>query len=189
MTGEIVPPEDALDVARRVVTNRTFQKLVPGGAPGIDEATKFYILAMYFYRARQFPFDEAHKLAISVGTDSTALRDNEHIIRKKQEDVIVLDAVEREHSGDIDLENPSDKPLIDAIHLAELAFQRGGLKAYRAVAEKLNLDTNPDFHDALKALYAALPEADMEKKSLASLLTNTAESRVMGSRMEDYLDR
>ena len=92
VTGERVPPEEALDVARRVVTNRTFQKLVPGGAPGMDEATKFYILAMYFYRARQFPFDEAHKLAISVGTDSNTLRDSEHIIRKKQEDVIVLDA-------------------------------------------------------------------------------------------------
>ena len=189
MTGKLISPEEALDVARRVVTSRTFQKLVPGGAPGIDEATKFYILSMYFYRARQFPFDEAHKLAISVGTDSIALRDNEHIIRMKQEDVIVLDAAERERSGDIDLESPSDKPLIDAIHLAELAFQRGGLKAYRALAEKLNLDTNPDFRDALQALYVALPEADPEKKALASLLTNTTASRTKGSRMEDYLDR
>jgi hypothetical protein len=101
----------------------------------------------------------------------------------------VLDAAEREHSGDIDLENPSDKPIIDAIHLAELAFQRGGLKAYRKVAEKLSLDTNPDFRDALRALYAALPEADPEKKPLASLLMNTSESRAKGSRMEDYLDR
>jgi adenine-specific DNA methylase len=189
MTGEAIPPEEALDVARRVVTNRTFQKLVPGGAPGIDDTTKFYILAMYFYRARQFPFDEAHKLAMSVGTDSTVLRDREHIIMKKQEDVVVLEAAERERSGNIDLESPSDKPLIDAIHLTELAFQRGGLKAYRKLAERLNLETNPDFSISLKALYEALPEADPEKKALASLLTNTKDSRAKGSRMEDYLDR
>jgi hypothetical protein len=144
---------------------------------------------MYFYRARQFPFDEAHKLAMSVGTDSTVLRDREHIIMKKQEDVVVLEAAERERSGNIDLESPSDKPLIDAIHLTELAFQRGGLKAYRKLAERLNLETNPDFSISLKALYEALPEADPEKKALASLLTNTKDSRAKGSRMEDYLDR
>jgi len=188
VTGERVLPEEALEVARKIVTNRTFLKLVPGGAPGMDESTKFYILAMYFYHARQFPFDEAHKLAISVGTDSNALRDQAHIINKKQEDVIVLDAAERERSGDIELENPSDKPLINAIHSAELAFQRGGLKAYRALAAKLNLDTNPDFQDALKALRVALPDTDPEKDAMTSL-TNATASRAKGSRMEDYLDR
>ncbi len=186
MTGKIIQPEEALDVARKVVTNRTFQKLVPGGATGIDEATKFYILAMNFYRARQFPFDEARKLAISVGIDPAVLRDKVHVVRKKSEDVVVLDAAEREHSGYIDLEKPRDKPLVDAIHLAELAFQRGGVKQYQAVSEKLNLDTNPDFLVALQALSEALPDVDPEKRALAPLLLQAPELRPRGSRLEDY---
>ena len=178
-----------MDVARKVVTNRTFQKLVPGGAAGIDEATKFYILAMHFYRARQFPFDEARKLAISVGIDPAVLRDKQHVIKKKSEDVVVLDAAEREHSGHIDLEKPTDKPLIDAIHLAELALQRGGMKQYQTLMEKLNLDTNPDYRVALQALSEALPEADPEKRALAPLLLQAPELRAKGSRLEDYSAR
>jgi adenine-specific DNA methylase len=186
MTGKMVQPEEALDVARRVVTNRTFQRLVPGGATGIDEATKFYILAMHFYRARQFPFDEARKLAISVGTDTAVLRDKQHVIRKKSEDVVILDAAEREHSGYIDLERPTDKPLVDAIHLAELGLQRGGMKQYQTLVDRLNLDTNPDFRVALQALTEALPDGDPEKRTLAPLLLQTQELRAGGSRLEDY---
>src|SRR6266516_1242169 len=186
MTGKVVRPEEALDVARKVVTNRTFKKLVPGGATGIDEATKFYILAMHFYRARQFPFDEARKLAISVGSDPAVLRDKQHVMRKKSEDVVILDAAEREHSGYIEMEKPTDKPLVDAIHLAELALQRGGMKQYEALIDRLNLDTNPDFRVALQALSEALPDADPEKRALAPLLLQAPELRAKGSRLEDY---
>lgn len=186
MTGDVISPEKALDVARKVVTDRTFRSLVPSGATGIDETTRFYILAMKFYRARQFPFDEARKLAISVGINTDDLRDKEHVIKKKSEDVVVLNASEREHEGYIDLAKPSDRPLIDAIHLAELAFQHGGLKAYQRLASQIGLDVNPDYHVVLKALYESLPEVDSEKRALASLLLTPVESRVKGSRIDDY---
>jgi putative DNA methylase len=186
MTGKTIHPEEALDVARKVVTNRTLEKLVPGGGTGIDETTKFYILAIHFYHARQFPFDEARKLAISVGIDPTVLREKQHVITKKSEDVIVLDSAEREHSGYIDLERPADKPLIDAIHLSELAIQRGGMKLYQSLIDRLNLDTNPDFRVAIRALSQALPDADPEKKALTPLLVETPELRTKGSRLEDY---
>lgn len=186
LTGKTIQPEEALDVARKVVTNRTLQKLVPGGGSGIDEITKFYILAMHFYRARQFPFDEARKLAISVGIDASLLRDKHHIIRKKSEDVVILDAAEREHSGYIDLERPADKPLVDAIHLGELALQRGGMKQYQALIDRLNLDTNQDFRIALQALMEALPDADSEKRAIAPLFLQMPEQRAKGSRLEEY---
>jgi adenine-specific DNA methylase len=208
MTGNPIKPEDALDVARKIVTERTFRSLVAEGGAGIDPETRFYILAMRFYKAREIPYDEAHKLAISVGVEAEELREDtptrrragskprllrttkprvrRDIMKKKGEFVKILEASEREHTGHIDLANPSTKPLINAIHLAELAFHRGGMKAYRRLAEQIGLDTNPDFQAAMKALEKALPEADPEKKALASLLVSPIELRSKGTRIDEY---
>ena len=107
-------------------------------------------------------------------------------MKKKGEFVKLLDASEREHAGHIDLMNPSSKPLVNSIHLAELAFHRGGMKAYQRLADQIGLDTNPDFQVAMKALEQALPDADPEKKALASILVNPIELRSKGSRIDDY---
>jgi adenine-specific DNA methylase len=186
ITGREISPEEALDAARRVVNERTIRLLIPQGGLGIDPQTKFYILAMHFYRARRFPFDEARKLAISTETDVDLLRKETHLLGKKGADVLVLSAIEREHSGYISSAKPTARPMINAIHLAELAFQRGGVQAYNNLVRSLKLDFNPDYPSALKALYEALPDVDEEKRSLAPLVMSQPETRPEGTRMTDY---
>ena len=170
MSNDIVRPQAALDAARKVVTERSFRKIVKEGARGIDPETRFYILGWHFYRAKKFPFDEARRLAIAVGTDVDDLK-TKHLVVKSADYIELLTAKDREKQGYIDPDKPDHKGMIiNAIHLAELVYGMGGDTALKELVKTLRLDVNKDFDTALEALFESLPEAADEKKMLAPML-------------------
>jgi len=172
MSNDIVRPQEALDAARKVVTERSFRKIVKEGARGIDPETRFYILGWHFYRAKKFPYDEARRLAIAVGTDVDDLKAKHLAVKVKSSDYIeLLTAKDREKKGYIDPDKPDHKGmLINAIHLAELVYGMGGDASLKELVKTLRLDINKDFDTALEALFESLPDATDEKKMLAPML-------------------
>lgn len=187
MSNKIVRPQEALDAARKIVTERSFRKIVKDGAREIDPETRFYILGWYFYQAKEFPFDEARRLAIAVGTDVDDLK-GKHLVEKSQDYIKMLGAKEREKNGYIDPDKPDSKGmLINAIHLAELLYDAGGDAALKDLIKTMRLDKNKDFDTAMRALYESLPNAADEKKLLAPILLEDISQIVKkGERITDY---
>ncbi len=151
-----VSPEDALDAARREVKAwRMEQLLRTNRKSDLDGLTEWFVLAWDAFRAPQFPYDEALRLARVVGLDM----DREivgHLAEKKGSNLILWDSGKRAAKGKL---GPSDgsKSMMDALHHAANRVRTHGLEAGRELLEKSGADKNPSFVTALTAVLEVLP--------------------------------
>jgi len=146
ISGDLIRAEEAIEVARRVVIDITLQDIIKGKSYNIDPVSKFYLTAWHFFKARIFPFDEARRLALSIGINIDDLKKNHKLLNKKSGDVELLLPKDREKNGTINVDNPKDNGiLINAVHVALLAYEQGGQKLFDNVVEKLRRDTDKVF--------------------------------------------
>ena len=197
IAGDLVRAEEALEVARKVVIDITLQDIIKGKSYNIDQVSKFYLTAWHFFKARIFPFDEARRLALSIGINIDELKTNYKILNKKSGDVSLILPKDREKNGTINIENPKDNGiLINAVHIAILAYEEGGQKLYDNVVEKLRRNTDKSFRLYMETLFNILPDVkDLaqnlpEKKILGEILMTTEEKITpKGGKITDFLDK
>ena len=196
IAGDIVRAEEAIEAARKIVIDITLQDIIKGKSYNIDSVSKFYLTAWHFFKARIFPFDEARRLALSVGINIDDLKTSNKLLNKKGSDVILIQPKEREKKGAIDIENPKDNGiLINAVHLAILAYETGGQKAFENIIEKLRRNTDKSFRLYMETLFNVLPDVkDLatnlpEKKILGEILMTTEEKITpKGGKITDFID-
>jgi len=190
IAGEEVRPEEALKVARSVVTDITLNKIIKGKSQNIDLISKLYLIAWHFYKARRFPFDEARQLALSIGVNIDDLK-TYNIISKKSGDIEFLRPSQREKKGILNMDNPKDGGfLINAVHIALLAYQKGGQKLYDDIVHKLRRDVDQSFRQYMEALYNSLPDIkDLEERKLLAELLVSTEDKITpkGGKLTDYV--
>jgi hypothetical protein len=151
-----VSPEDALDAARREVKAcRMEQLLRTNRKANLDGFTEWFVLAWDAFKAPQFPYDEALRLARVVGLDM----DREvvgHLAEKKGSDLILWDSGKRAARGGL---GPADgsKSMMDALHHAAYRVRTHGLEAGRELLQKSGADKSPTFATALTAVLEVLP--------------------------------
>jgi len=151
-----VSPEDALDAARREVKAwRMEQLLRTSRKADLDGLTEWFVLAWDAFRAPQFPYDEALRLARVVGLDM----DREivgHLAEKKGSDLILWDSAKRAARNRL---GPSDgsQSMMDALHHAAYRVRTHGLEAGRELLQKSGADKSPSFATALTAVLEVLP--------------------------------
>lgn len=196
IAGDIVRAEEAIEAARRVVIEFTLQDIIKGKSYNIDPVSKFYLIAWHFFKARTFPFDEARRLALSIGINIDELKTGYKILNKKSGDVYLILPKEREKSGTISVDNPNDKGiLVNATHIAILAYEQGGKKLYENVIEKLRRNTDRNFRLYMETLFNFLPDVkDLdknlpEKKLLGEILMTTVKHVPKGDKITDFLDK
>ena len=196
IAGDIVRAEEAIEAARRVVIEFTLQDIIKGKSYNIDPVSKFYLIAWHFFKARSFPFDEARRLALSIGINIDELKTGYKILNKKSGDVYLILPKEREKSGTISVDNPNDKGiLVNATHIAILAYEQGGKKLYENVIEKLRRNTDRNFRLYMETLFNFLPDVkDLdknlpEKKLLGEILMTTVKHAPKGDKITDFLDK
>ncbi|MHA1250195.1 MAG: DUF1156 domain-containing protein [Candidatus Helarchaeota archaeon] len=195
ISGELVRAEEAIEVARKVVIEITLQNIIKKKSFNIDNISKFYLIAWYFFKARTFPFDEARRLALAVGLNIEDLKTNYKILKKKSGDVEILLPTEREKIGVINIDNPNDYGiLINAVHIGILAFQEGGRELFDNVIEKLRRNTDKSLRLYMETLFNVLPDVkDLsknlpEKKIIGEILMTTEEIITpKGGKITDYL--
>ncbi|MHA1148410.1 MAG: DUF1156 domain-containing protein [Promethearchaeota archaeon] len=194
ISGEQIRAEQAIETARKVVIEITLQDIIKGKSYNIDPVSKFYLTAWHFFKARIFPFDEARRLALSIGINIDDLKKNYKLLNKKSGDVSFILPKEREKIGAISVDNPKDNGiLINAVHIAILAFEEGGQKLYDNVVEKLRRNTDKSFRLYMETLFNVLPDVkDLaknlpEKKILGEILMTTEEKITpKGGKITDY---
>lgn len=149
-------PEDALDAARREVKNWRMEQLTQVRRKAeLDPLTEWFVLAWDAFKAPQFPYDEALRLARVVGLDV----DGEIIGRvaaKKTSNLVLWDSATRAARGAL---GPADgsRSMIDAIHHAANAARGKTLDAARELLEKAGAAKEPAFLMALEAALEVLP--------------------------------
>jgi len=109
----LVPVLDLLEDTRIMVTDYAIDKVMRGEfAAELSKMTRFYILWRWAHGEANVPFDEAHKLAQSIGINLAEEWDT-GFLRKDKEYIRVVGPDERDHHG---LEE--SRELIDILHYA-----------------------------------------------------------------------
>lgn len=151
-----VTPEDALDAARREVKKWKLDKLLRTHRKAeLDPLTEWFVLAWDAFKAPEFPYDEALRLARVVGIDL----DHDvlgKVAEKKASDVILWDSAKRAAKAAL---GPTDgsRALIDALHHAAHRGRTQGVEAARELLGKSGADHKPGFPAALAAVLEVLP--------------------------------
>ena len=155
-------PEEALDITRAEVTRRQRIRLV-GREVDFDAFTDFTIAAWDNFRARQFPFDDARRLALAAG--GLDLKELEHakVVRAKAGNVTMLEPRMRlRRDGDEALPGVNRSRAVfavavDAVHTALYITDLDGLWTAKHWLDQRGLTNNSRFTACLQALVRAIP--------------------------------
>jgi adenine-specific DNA methylase len=151
-----VTPEDALEAARREVKKWRLDRLLRSTRhPELDPTTEWFVLAWDAFKAPEFPYDEALRLARVVGVDLD--RDLVgHVCEKDASDIVLWDSSTRAAKHAL---GPADgtHSLLDALHHAAHRARTESVGAARDLIEKSGAEKQPGFHAALAAVLEVLP--------------------------------
>ena len=158
-TGNPVPlrPEEALDLARAEVAGLRLRGIALGRPVRFDPVTEWYLLAWDAFRAVEFPYDEARKLAFSLGLDLDGELRKIKIVAKKASSVVLQEPKDRRRPGLADPEGDDFERLIDAAHAVMNAHQEDGVKGAEAFLKRTGLGARPEFQDLMQALINTIP--------------------------------
>jgi len=90
--GREVSVGELLDEVRTIVTSFALERL---GLSRLDEPTRFYVLYRWAYGGDELEFDEANKLAKSVGAELDRLQEQQRLIKRDGSVVTLLTFTER----------------------------------------------------------------------------------------------
>ena len=155
-------PEEALDVARQEVARLRMQRLV-GKDASFDAATDFWLMCWETFQAREFPFDEARKLALGVGYDvEEAIKSG--LLGKKAGNVELVSPVARGRSLRKAMDDTGRLPrLVDALHLMLVTYRDDKLAAARTWLADSGYGDEQQFLDVVQAAVNAVPRVRGKK--------------------------
>ena len=155
-------PEEALDIARAEVTRRQRIRLA-GREVDFDPFTDFTIAAWDTFRARQFPFDDARRLALAAGGLDLKELERAKVVRAKAGNVTMLEPRERlrrdgdEYLPGVNRSRSAFAVAVDAVHTALYITDLDGLGAAKHWLDQRGLTNNSRFTACLQALVRAIP--------------------------------
>ncbi|MCY4257863.1 MAG: DUF1156 domain-containing protein [bacterium] len=160
--SRLLRPEEALTVARAEGIRLLRARLV-GSDTDFDPLTDFMLMAWDMFCAREFPYDEARKLALATGGLETAEVERAKLITAKSGSVVISEPHQRlrregdDHLPGVNRERRSFPTLIDAVHTALYITDQDGPAAARRWLSERGLITEGRFSDCLQALLRAVP--------------------------------
>ena len=150
-------PEEALDLARREVADLRLRGMLLGRRVEFDPVTDWYLLAWDSFRAVEFPYDDARKLALALGVDLARDLRRLRLVTKKQSTVVLQDPVQRRRTGLADTEATEFERLIDAAHALMVTYREDGTAGAERFLERTRLGADTRFHSLMQALVNAVP--------------------------------
>jgi putative DNA methylase len=165
LTGRarLLRPEEALDAARAEVVRSQRRRLV-GRAAQLDPLSDFTLIAWDTFKAVEFPFDEARRLALAVGGLDVDELARAKLIEKKAGTVVLLPPAKRLRRGNDELPGvragaTAFAAAIDAVHTVLYVADVDGLPAAKALIDRAGLAQEGRFLACLQGLVNAIPRA------------------------------
>ena len=169
--ARLLRPEEALDAARAEVVRLQRQRLV-GHPAHLDPLTDFALIAWDTFRAVEFPFDEARRLALAVGGLDVDELVRAKILEKKSGTVVLLAPAKRlRRKAENEAGLPGVRPdaasfavAVDAVHTAMYLADTDNLAAAKAFLDRTGLSSDARFAAALQGLVNADPTSKGERR-------------------------
>lgn len=155
-------PEEALNLARREVADLRLQGMLLGRRVQFDPVTDWYLLAWDSFRAVEFPYDDARKLALALGIDLDGDLRRLRLVTKKQSSVVLQEPKQRRRTGLADPEAASFERLIDAAHALMVVYREDGLRGAEEFLRRTSLNADSRFQALLQALVNAIPRTRLK---------------------------
>ncbi|HEC63075.1 MAG TPA: DUF1156 domain-containing protein [Candidatus Acetothermia bacterium] len=177
LSGEAVSVGELLNLARRITSEFALRRILKDGhLAGVDNVTQVYLLWRWNYGRGLVPFDEAHKLALSVGVDLELLS-RQGLIKKNGSYLRLLGPQDRRFTGREASEN-----LIDALQLAAQHWAQGKEQELEELLASLTCPLET-FWRVAQAIADRLPEGDKERQLLHGLLGRRNGARLREQRL------
>ncbi len=168
--GNEIRADKLLEDVREIVINYAIKQILHNGISGqISPLTKFYLLYRYSYGQAKVHFDEARKLAQSVGIDLEK-EWNKGFIKKEKEFIKVLSPTERKDYDGI-LKHLENADLIDILHLVLKLWEKGEKEELLKILAETGHGQSEVFYKVAQAISETLPVDSKEKKLLDGFLT------------------
>jgi adenine-specific DNA methylase len=167
LSGEPVTVAELLEYVRKVVSEFALERIMQSAQlGGVDAVTRYYLLFRWTYNHARVQFDEANKLANSVGVELSALWGVGGIVEKQKEYVVMPSPLER--GKDLDGKNQFTT-MIDALQYAAWLWHRNDQKRLNDHLAA-TYGNNEAFWQVAQGIAEVLPEGDKEKQVLQGLL-------------------
>jgi putative DNA methylase len=166
--GNVVRADRLLDEVNTIATDYAVRQILHNGfAAEISDLARFYVLWRWNYGEARVPFDEARKLAQSVGIDlPREWARPGAFIRKDKEFIQVLGPQQRKLD---DLED--SRELMDVLHRVLLLWEKGQRAELVQVLSMSGFGRSEAFYRVAQAVSETLPNESREKKLLDGFLT------------------
>ncbi|WP_321211379.1 DUF1156 domain-containing protein [Methanothermobacter sp. DP] len=181
--GEVVRGSRLLDDIRAVAADFAIRRILDNGfAEGLSSLTRFYLFYRWNFGNSSVDFDEARKLAGSLGIDLQNTRSG--FIRIQRGKVTVLGPDKREDDHDT-------TELIDALHLAARLWSQGRREELQDLLLETGYGTDEKFYRVAQAIIEFLPDCK-EKQWLEGLIVNrdtmikTLKEKTSQKTLKDY---
>ena len=166
--GNVIRADKLLEFVREVVTEYAVKQIIHNGIAGeCSPLTKFYILWRWTFREAKVEFDEARKLAQSIGVHLERVW-NRSFIKRDRNYIKVLGPQDRRLE---DIENMREKDLIDVLHQVLLLWSKGRREEMKRVLKETGYGENDAFYRVAQAVSETLPNDSKEKKLLDGFLS------------------
>ena len=160
----LLRPEEALDIARAEVTHLQKARLV-GRDAVFDPVTDVAWVAWDPFKARQFPFVDARRLALAVSGLDMAELEREKLFTAKTGTVTMLEPGQRlrrggdEGSSGVNRDRTTFPAVIDAVHTALYLVDLDGPAVAKRWLDERSLTGDQRFGDCLQAMVNAIPRS------------------------------
>ncbi len=159
--GNVVTAEKLLEYVREIVTDYAVRQILHNGiAEELSPQTRFYLLFRWTYGGAKVHFDDARKLAQSVGLDLER-EWGRGFVKKEKEFIRVLGPHERKLT---ELEDASD--LIDVLHKILLLWKKGDKETMKKTLLETGYGQKESLYRVAQAISETLPIESPEKKLL-----------------------
>jgi len=166
--GNVIRADKLLEFVREVVTEYAIKQILHNGIAGeLSALTKFYILWRWSFREAKVEFDEARKLAQSIGVHLERVW-NKGFIKKDKNYIKVLGPQDRRLE---DIENMEKKDLIDVLHQVLILWSKGRREEIKRVLKETGYGESDAFYRVAQAISETLPNDSKEKKLLDGFLS------------------
>ena len=170
--GNEIAADKLLDYVREIVTDYAVKQILHNGiAAELSPLTRFYLLWRWSYIEATMQFDEARKLAQSIGIDLDK-EWNRGFIKKDKEFIKVLGPQDR------NLEEIKDDEMIDVLHKALLLWKESKNDEVKAILSKTGYGLKDSFYRVAQAISETLPLESKEKKLLDGFLSGKDKLKV-----------
>lgn len=165
-SAQLLRPEEALNAARAEVVRMQRSRLI-GHPANLDTLTDFTLIAWDTFRASEFPYDEARRLALAVGGLDVTELEQAKILVAKSGTVRLLppkERVRRGESGQAGVRPAAEHfiAVIDAVHTIMYVAELDGLTVAKTMMDRLELTRDPSFLACVQGLINAIPRTKIK---------------------------